>query len=385
MRMPPSRSEIIVLVLVVLVLGPFRTTTEDEDDDEDEHDPVTPRPVFIAPLPASCPGAAGAAGAGVEGRHGAMERPAGSRREGMAEVTRRQLIGAGTAAVGMLAWGDRPAIASIDPRARKPAPQAPFKLSVAAYSYRQFLAGAKKSMTLFDFIDRCAAMGTDGVELTEYYFDKPVTPEYVSRLKYRAHLLGQSVSGTPVGNVFTHPAGPARDAEVAKVKQWIDVSADLGSPAIRIFAGNAPNGVTEAEARRNAVECIEGCCDHAARRGVFLALENHGGVVATPDGLLEIIHAVQCPWVGVNLDTGNFRSTDPYADLARCAPYAVTVQHKTEVTRSGRKEPSDFARVVKLLRDANYRGFITLEHEAQEDPMEAVPRHVAAMRKLLGS
>src|SRR5439155_25718054 len=152
------------------------------------------------------------------------------------------------------------------------------------------------------------------VELTEYYFEKPVTAEYVSRLKYRCHLLGQTVSGSPVGNTFTGPAGPQRDQEIAKVKQWIDVSADLGSPAIRIFAGAAPKGMTEADARRNAVECIEACCEHAAKRGVFLALENHGGVVATPDGLLEIVHAVKCPWVGVNLDTGNFRSEDPYAD-----------------------------------------------------------------------
>ncbi len=176
----------------------------------------------------------------------------------MSRVTRRQLLAAGAGAAALSA-GASPGLASIDPKARPPAPGVPFKLGVAAYSYRQFLSGANRSMTLLDFIERCAAMGTDGVELTEYYFEKPVTPEYLNQLKYRAHLLGQSISGTPVGNSFTAPAGAERDRQVAAMKRWIDVSADLGSPVIRIFAGSAPAGVSEADARRSVVEAIEAC------------------------------------------------------------------------------------------------------------------------------
>jgi len=297
-------------------------------------------------------------------------------------LDRRRLLGAlCTAPLGALAT---PAVAAIDPKARKTTPGAPFKLAVAAYSYRQFLTGPQKSMTLFDFIQKCAEMGTDGVELTEYYFEKPVTHDYVMRLKRHAHLWGQTITGTPIGNVFTHPAGPERDKQVATYKAWIDISADLGSPAIRTFAGNAPRGVPESEARRNVVETLEIVGEHAEKRGVFIALENHGGVVALPDGLLEIVQATKSPWVGINLDTGNFRTEDPYGDLARCAPYALTVQYKTEITPKGQPtQPADFARVVKILRDANYRGFVTLEYEAKEDPLVAIPRHVAEMRKLL--
>lgn len=297
----------------------------------------------------------------------------------MAELSRRRLLGGGIAAMGSLAAG--PVAASIDPKDRTPAPGAPFKLGVAAYSYRQFLQGSQKSMSILDFIDVCAAMGTDGVELTEYYFEKPVTNEQISRLKYRAHLRGQNICGTPVGNTFTHPAGAMRDQQIEIVKRWIDVSADLGSPAIRLFAGNAPQGVSESDARRNVVECLETCCGHAEKRGVFLAVENHGGVVATPDGLLEIISACKCPWVGINLDTGNFRTADPYADLARCAPYAVTVQHKVTISPNGQKEAADFPRILKVLRNSNYRGFVTLEYEEAEDPKVAVPRYVAEMRR----
>ncbi len=118
---------------------------------------------------------------------------------------------------------------------------------------------------------------------------------------------------------------------------------------------------------------------------MFLAVENHGGVVATAAGLLEIVQAVECPWVGINLDTGNFRTADPYADLAQCAPFAVSVQYKVEVSRGGKREPADFARIVKILREANYRGFINFEYEEREDPHVAVPRHLSEMRRVLAA
>lgn len=119
----------------------------------------------------------------------------------------------------------------------------------------------------------------------------------------------------------------------------------------------------------------------------MLGLENHGGIVATADGLLKLVEAVKSPWLGVNLDSGNFRTADPYADLARCAPYAVNVQYKVEIQRGSReapKEPADAARVVRILRDAGYQGFLTLEYEAAEDPFEAVPRHLDELREACG-
>ncbi len=258
------------------------------------------------------------------------------------------------------------------------------RLGLAAYSLRDHLTGKlSPAMTLDDFVDRAAAWEVDAVELTSYYFPPDFTPAYVAGLKRHCHLLGIDVSTTPIRNTFTYPAGPEREKEIAHVKRWLDVAADLGSPAIRIFAGDARKGQTEAEARRHCVECIEACADHAARRGVFLALENHGGIVAEPEGLLEIVHAVQSDWFGVNLDTGNFHGVDPYADLARCVPFAVTAQVKVEIQpKGGPKQEADFARLVAMFRDAGYRGYVTLEYEAAEAPLTAVPRYLERLRGL---
>ena len=260
-----------------------------------------------------------------------------------------------------------------------------YKLSLAAYSMRQYLDLKNPKMKLEEFIEKCVEWGCDGTELTEYYFQKPLTPEYIQRIKRTAIKAGLPITCTPIGNTFTLPPGDARDKQLAAMKGWIDVSAELGSPAIRIFAGSTPKGVDEAEARKWAIECIRISLDHAAKRGVFLALENHGGIVATAEGMLSIIKEIQHDWFGVNLDSGNFHTPDPYGDLEKIAPYAVTCQLKCEVTPlGGKKQDSDYARVIEIMRKAKHRGFITLEYEAAEEPLTGIPKHLENIRKLLG-
>ena len=189
-----------------------------------------------------------------------------------------------------------------------------------------------------------------------------------------------------MGNNFALPAGPARDAQIADVKKWIDYAAIMGAPHIRIFAG-AAKGIGDADARAMCISAIEECCAYAGTKGIFLGLENHGGIVATAAGMLEIIKAVKSPWFGVNLDTGNFHSEDPYAELAQIAPYAVNVQVKAEILRAGAKQPeiSDLPRVAKILRDANYQGWVALEYESKEDAWTAVPRLLTELGGIFGA
>ena len=85
------------------------------------------------------------------------------------------------------------------------------------------------------------------------------------------------------------------------------------------------------------------------------------------------------------LNSGNFRSEDPYADLARLAPYAVVAQLKTEIQRKGLpKEESDLAKLVGILRATGFRGYVALEYEAAEDPKKAIPRYIKQLQGLMG-
>jgi len=126
------------------------------------------------------------------------------------------------------------------------------------------------------------------------------------------------------------------------------------------------------------------CCEVAEKLGVLLALENHGGITDTPEHLLELVKPVKSKALGVNIDTGNFRTADPYADIAKIAPYGVVSQVKTEVYPGCKVEEADLARVVKILKDANFHGFVALEYEAKEDAKVAVPKYVKELRKLIG-
>ena len=101
--------------------------------------------------------------------------------------------------------------------------------------------------------------------------------------------------------------------------------------------------------------------------------------------MLKIIDQVTpSPWFGVNLDSGNFFTPDPYADLAKIAPYAINAQLKTEIAPAGRpKRETDLEREIHILKQAGYRGYVVLEYEASEDPRTAVPRHLDQIRKLI--
>ncbi len=272
-----------------------------------------------------------------------------------------------------------PAAKAIEPITRPPGSH--FKYSLAAYSYRDLLTGKSPKLKLTDFIDDCAKFGLDGTELTSYYFPPDPSPEYLREIKAHAFRRGLDVSGTAVGNDFCYPAGERRDQEIAGVKRWIEYAAILNAPVIRIFSGGAKMGQTIDEARRLTIDAIEECCEYAGKHGVFLALENHGGIVAEAGGMLAIAHAVKSPWFGINLDSGNFHTADPYGDLAKIAPYALNVQIKVTVHPLGKPaEPSDFQRLGQILKAAGYRGYVALEYEGPGDPRQECPKYIDQIR-----
>lgn len=305
----------------------------------------------------------------------------------MSRISRRQFAKISA----LLGVGSLLSTPAIEPIKRKGEPR--LKLSLAAYSFREYFKDAShkrdkqiddsRRIDLFQFMDFCAEHGCDGAEMTSYYFPKDTDTAFLLKLKRYAFLKGLDFSGTAVGNTFTHPKGDKRDREIGLVKRWIDYSAIAGFPHIRVFAGGAEGQSLEV-AKKNCIDALAECCDYAGTKGVFLGLENHGGIVAESRELLDIIHTVDSPWLGINLDSANFHTEDPYADFEKCAPYAVNVQIKTEISPRGQKKsPIDLARSVKILKGANYQGYIALEYEAAEDPYSAVPRALKQLKELL--
>lgn len=252
-------------------------------------------------------------------------------------------------------------------------------ISCAAYSFRDALNS--KQMTLEKFLEKSKEMGLDGVELTAYYFPE-TSEEYLKRLKRLAFRYGLDISGTAVGNNFCQADSEKRREHIAMVKKWLDISAILGAPCLRVFAGSTPQGHTEEEARKWTIDALKECAEYASSKGVMLALENHGGITGTADQTISLIKAVDSEWVGINLDCGNYRQS-PYEEIEKTAPYAITVHAKTHIhTPSGIRE-LDYDRIIQTLKGAGYRGYLTIEYEEKEDPFVAVPRFARQLLHLV--
>ncbi len=304
------------------------------------------------------------------------------------EFLRQNLLGIGVIAASQMLMARSPLI-SAEPPLRNG--KSHLKLSLAAYSFHRLLRRrdtpeqlSAAPFSLEKFIDFCAEQDLDGTELTAYYFPQQITNEYLMSLKERTFRLGLDISGTAIGNDFCLPEGEERQKSLTMCRDWIDYSAALGAPVIRIFAGQIPKGDREEAARERCIDGINTSLVYAAEKGVCLALENHGGITSTVEQMQKIIQGVKpSPWFGVNFDGGNFQTADPYSDLEKIAPYAINAQIKVEISRSGKKEPADLARVVRILKDAHYRGFVVLEYESAEDPFVAIPQHLRTLRQLI--
>jgi sugar phosphate isomerase/epimerase len=269
---------------------------------------------------------------------------------------------------------------------QRPKPGA-MRLSLAAYSMRKYLQIGKdgqQAMDLFQFVDFCHDLGLEGAELTSYYFPDPLPEGYMAKLKRHCHLRGVTISGGAIRNDYCQTDPAKLKADLEHTRLWIDRYAELGTTAIRIFAGNLPKGDTmEDTLKRCAVHC-DAACEYAEKKGMMLALENHGGVTALADDLIRIVRQVRSENFGINFDSGNFRSMhDPYEEMVKIAPYAINAQVKVEIARNGKEEEADLPRIVKILSDVGYRGWLALEYEAKEEPKTAIPRWIEKLKALV--
>ncbi|MFN8345256.1 MAG: sugar phosphate isomerase/epimerase family protein [Spirosomataceae bacterium] len=260
------------------------------------------------------------------------------------------------------------------------------KTSLNAYSFNDPLIA--KTMNLDDLLDFCAEQHFDGVDLTGYYFPGyPQVPsdEYLYHIKRKAHLAGVSISGTGIRNDFTNPDPDKRRADIQLIKNWIECAAKIGAPVIRIFAGVLnPKEYTWDQIAAWMVKDIQECVEFGQKHGVIVAIQNHNDFIKTADEAIKLIKMVNREWFGLILDTGSYRSGDPYEQIARTIPYAVNWQVKENIYVNGKEEKTDLPRLFKIIKESGYRGYLPIETLGKGDPKEKVPRFMEEVRKALG-
>lgn len=273
----------------------------------------------------------------------------------------------------------------------------PFKLGLSTYSYWHFKT---PKVAIETVIDEAARLEIEGVDILHRQMDNE-NNAYLQKLKRHAFVNGVDLICLSIHQSFVSPDAAERQKNIDHTLHCIELAYKMGIPSVRLNSGRwntiksfdelmAKRGIepilpgyTEDDGFKWCIDSIEKCLAKAAECGVMLALENHWGLTSTPEGLLRIRKAIDSPWLGVLLDTGNFLE-DPYTKLEKVAPIANFIQAKTYY---GGGEwytlDLDYKRIFNILRQANYKGYIALEFEGKEAAETGVRKSVAMLREAM--
>ncbi len=311
-------------------------------------------------------------------------------------MNRREFLNAGAAAglafsnLGLKAASRQGGAAKV----RRPNP-----IAVATYSFWRFKEGLK--FPIEKCIDLAAEMGFDGLDILHIQMHRE-DDQYLQELKRRALINGVALCGLSIHQGFVTPDKDKRQENIDHTIKMIEMAYKLGIPCMRLNTGRWRTtrsfnelmknrgiepplpGYTEDDGYPWVIESIEKCLPTAEKCGVLLALENHWGLGRTPEGLLRIVKAVDSPWLKILMDTGNFLE-EPYEKLEMIAPDTAFVQAKTYFGGGTYYTLDlDYDRIASILKAQNYRGYISLEFEGEEDYQTAIPKSLALLRKSFG-
>ena len=284
--------------------------------------------------------------------------------------------------------------------------KARFTPTLNAYSFLEALnenmADRTKGIDLFGVCDFCVRHDIEAIDLTGYFFPgypKAPPDNFVSRIKRHTHDRGITISGTGVRNDFATRDKAVRAEGVALTKLWIEVAARLGAPVVRVFAGpqqknpgdwvSAAGGASREDVESWMADALRECSEHGEKFGVIVAVQNHGDFISSGREHISLLRRVRHSWCGALVDTGKYLTDNPYADIAMMVPHAVNWQIKETLGSSLKSPPVDYQKLVKIIHDGGYRGFVPIETLAMGrkdyDPAVEVVKVLKSMREAIAA
>ena len=255
-----------------------------------------------------------------------------------------------------------------------------FKISLAEWSLNKPLF--KGDLKNLDFPAKAKNdFGIDAVEYVNQFFkDKAEDTDYLSELKTRCSDLG-------VTNVLIMVDGEGNlgDQDKKKRKQaienhykWVDAAKFLGCHSIRVNA--AGNGSYE-DVQKAAIDSLGTLSKYGEKAGIGIIVENHGGYSSNGDWLSTVMKEVDNPYCGTLPDFGNFciktewkdgqrtclEEFDKYKGTELLMPYAKGVSAKSHVfDAEGNERNIDYYKIMKIVKDAGFSGYVGIEYEGSE-------------------
>ncbi|MBA4684123.1 MAG: sugar phosphate isomerase/epimerase [Planctomycetes bacterium] len=260
-----------------------------------------------------------------------------------------------------------------------PVPQPPetFEISLAEWSLHRTLR--KGEMTNLDFprVTR-EKFGLDAVEYVNSFFkDKAQDEAYLMDLRQRCEDHGVKsllIMCDGEGNLGD-PDNTARTRAIKNHHRWIDAAKFLGCHSIRV---NAASSGSYEEQMRLAADGLSRLTEYGASQGLNVIVENHGGLSSNGAWLAGVMKLVNHPRCGTLPDFGNFnlgngKTYDRYQGIEELMPFAKAVSAKShEFDENGSEVHTDYRRMMRLVRDAGYRGYVGIEFEGAGDEAEGI-------------
>ncbi len=284
------------------------------------------------------------------------------------------------------------------------------KVSVTSYSYSQAIKGDEFS--IFDAMDHAKQVGAEGFEFSGFSVPEGKTKqEQAQALRDYSDKIGLPIVAYAIGANFMNED---LDAEVEKTCREADIAKILGAPVMRHdVAGGFQDWYTGVRTFPAVLPRLaEGCrrvTEYAAKLGIRTCSENHGRFVQDSDRIVALVTAVANINYGALCDVGNFLCADDDSAVAvgKVAPFTYHVHAKDFLWKSGMENnpgrgwfatrAGNYLRGtivghgvvpvrqdIRILKEAKYDGFVTLEFEGMEKPLEAIEIGVENLKDYIG-
>lgn len=265
-----------------------------------------------------------------------------------------------------------------------------FRISLAQWSLHKLLYA--NEITNLDFAGEARSMGFDAIEYVNSFFkDKAEDAGYLREMNARA-----ADNGVTQLLIMCDGEGAIGDADSEKRTQavenhhkWVRAAKTLGCHSIRV---NAASSGTYEEQQKLAADGLRRLTEYAQPFGINVIVENHGGYSSNGEWLSVVMRRVDHPMCGTLPDFGNFcmdwsRSSEPdawydrYKGTGELMPFAKAVSAKShEFDEQGNETGTDYRRMMKVVLDSGYRGWVGVEYEGSKH----APRDGSVLtRKLL--
>jgi len=244
----------------------------------------------------------------------------------------------------------------------------PFKISLAEWSLHRALHS--KKIDHLDFISLTKTeFGLDAVEyVNSFFFDKAQDQKYLNEMKTRADdhdVKSLLIMCDNEGNLGD-PDENKRNQAVENHYKWAEAAKFLGCHSIRVNARSEGSWDDQIELAADGLRRLNEFGDSI---GINTIVENHGGLSSNGKWLSAVMERVDHSRVGTLPDFGNFRIQgdewyDRYQGMKELMPYAKAVSAKShEFDKKGNETGSDFYRIMNIVLDAGYKGYVGIEYE----------------------